>query len=181
MRVIKTIETEIYEPIKGTNRVKFTGMITAEQAFDQLYKHLEQVGLLPDEYFSLFFQAREKTLPQFHTAVCSANWGGSEGIYVDIDLIYVENQQSKTFHLATGKTLERNGDAFMKMSRIAAECSMMLNGHGSLVKVSERNYENYIEKPSLDDRIGNIKDKQGKTESTNHQRNISDIERDNYG
>lgn len=150
---VKTIETDKYERIEGTNRVKFIGMITADEAFTQLKEHLEKVNLLPDEYFSINFSAEGRNLPNFDTAICYVSWGGSEGIYVDIDLRYFEQGELRMFNLATGKTLGESGDAYIKMSRIAAECSMMLNGRGSIVKVSEKNYENIDKSVSVDKRI----------------------------
>lgn len=160
MREIKTIESERYEKMDDGVHLKYIGMVKAQEAFDTLKKHLEKEGMLPDEYFSLNFQVEGKELPDFCTAVCHTDWGGSEGIYIDIDLIYFENNEQKTFHFATGKTLESSGDAFLKMSRIAAECSMMLNGRGSILRVSEKNYENSIHKSSLEERLADIKERQ---------------------
>lgn len=158
MLEIKTIESEKYERIEGTNRMRFVGMITAEEAFDQLYTHLEKMNLLPDEYFGMEFTSRGKVLPKFRDALCYANWGGSEGVYVDVFLSYddVDNKR-KLFHLATGKTLAEGGDAYLKMSRIATECSMMLNGRGSVVKVSEYNYQFEPSKKSLNEMISEVK------------------------
>lgn len=70
-------------------------------------------------------------LPDFNFARCVPNFGGSEGIYLDIDLIYCdEDGEQKSLRFATGKTLQEGVDAFFWMSRIAAECSLMLNGRG---------------------------------------------------
>lgn len=155
---IKTIESDKYEPVEGTNCVKHVGMITGQEAFDQLYEHLERVGLLPDEYFSpAALSDLSGDLPNFSEAICHTNWGGSEGIYIDIFLRYREDGSWKQFPFATGKTLDASGDAFLKMSRIAAECSMMLNGRGCKVRVSENAYENnpltQEVKPSLTQQI----------------------------
>ena len=143
MRNIKTIETDRYEPMEDNIHVKHVGMITAQEAFDQLKQHLTAVDLLPDEYFiPSSSQNMEQELPNFSSAICHTDWGGSEGIYIDIGLAYFENRERKFFPLATGKTLDDSGDAFVRMSRIAAECSILLNGRGSIVKVSEPFYEN---------------------------------------
>ena len=141
---IKTIETDRYENMDDGIHVKHVGMIKAQDAFDQLKAHLEKVGLLPDEYFdsNAWSWKGEQELPNYIRASCDVNWGGSEGIYFDISLLYRENNEIKRFNLATGKTLGETGDDYLKMSRIAAECSMMLNGRGSLVRVSENAYEN---------------------------------------
>lgn len=158
MLKIQTIESDIYEKTDNNILAKHVGMKTGQAVFDLLYKHLEQCDLLPDEYFLLSHDpAMQRALPDFHTAICSADWGGSEGIYLDISLLYAENRERKLLHFATGKTLDRSGDAFLKMSRIAGECSMMLNGRGSIVRVSENAYEKIdspmLIKPALDDQI----------------------------
>ena len=54
-------------------------------------------------------------------------------MYLDIDLIYSdEDGGQKSLRFATGKTLREGADAFFWMSRIAAECSLMLNGRGRI-------------------------------------------------
>lgn len=149
---IKTIECEKYEKVEGSkNLVKCVGMITGQEAFDQLRDHLERFGMLPDEYFMQSHEPEmQRQLPDFNTAICQVDWGGSEGIYLDISLLYYENRERKFMNFATGKTLDESGDAFLKMSRIAAECSMMLNGRGSIVKVSENAYEQFKPEPEKD-------------------------------
>ncbi len=141
---IKTIEVDKWVPSEKKGMVKHAGMISPQEAFEQLKAHLEKVGLLPDEYFNLndWKWKSETELPDYIRASCDVNWGGSEGIYLDISLLHKENNEIKYFPFATGKTLDRSGDAFLRMSRIAAECSMMLNGRGSIVKVSENAYDN---------------------------------------
>lgn len=140
MREIKTIEVDRWEPSEKKGMVKHVGMISPQEAFDVLETHLKSVGLLPDEYFlsgaRLWGDLHE--LPDYFRADCSVNWGGSEGIYLDIDLRYYDEEQNLCFlHLATGKTLGETGDDFLRMSRIAAECSMLLNGRGEIVRFYE--------------------------------------------
>lgn len=155
---LQTIECDKYEKMEDNIHVRRVGMITGREAFNLLSTHLENVSLLPDEYFSpSVFSNLDTELPDFRDAICHTNWGGSEGIYIDITLRYIEDGQTKYYPFATGKTLESNGDAFLKMSRIAAECSMMLNGRGCMVRVSENAYENLKspqdKNPSLIDQI----------------------------
>lgn len=144
MLEFKTIESERYKKMEDGIHVKQVGMIKAQDAFNQLKEHLEKVGLLPDEYFHFSHTLNPDTeLPNFATAICHTDWGSSEGIYIDIDLKYYdENRQLQFFHLASGKTLGSSADDFLRMSRIAAECSMMLNVRGCRVKVSENQYDN---------------------------------------
>lgn len=128
-RIIKTIETDRWGEPDENRRVKHLGMIKAKDAFDKLYAHLDEKGMLPDEYFSFSessFQSNTE-LPSYRTALCCADFGGSEGIYMDIYL----KCRNGVIHFAAAKTLDASADSFYKMSRLAAECSLMLNGRGS--------------------------------------------------
>jgi len=126
---IQTIDVERWSEPDEKHRVKRLGMITAKEAFDLLYTHLQAKNMLPDEYF--LFSERDfpynPELPDYSTAVCHVDFGGSEGVYFDIYL----KCRDKQLHFITGKTLDDSADAFFKMSRIAAECSIMLNGRGA--------------------------------------------------
>lgn len=48
-----------------------------------------------------------------------------------------EDGSRKFIPFATGKTLEESGDAFLRMHRIAGECSLLLNGRGIYFERSE--------------------------------------------
>ena len=56
---------------------------------------------------------------------------------MEISLFCRELGRISLFNFATGKTLGESGDDFLRMSRIAAECSMMLNGRGETVRFRE--------------------------------------------
>lgn len=140
MRELKTIDVDRWVPSEKKGMVRHAGMISPQEAFDSLKVHLESVDLMPDEYFSpnSWDWKDVKELPNYIKAECNVNWGGSEGIYLDISLLYSdENNDLQRFNFATGKTLGESGDDFLKMSRIAAECSMMLNGRGEIVRFYE--------------------------------------------
>ena len=129
--IINSIELDRWSEPDEKHRVKHLGMIKAQDAFDKLEAHLKSKDMLPDDYF-LFspenFNNGAGELPAYMTAVCHTNFGDSEGIYIDIVL---ESDKRRT-HFATGKTLAEDADAFFRMSRIAAECSLMLSGRGSV-------------------------------------------------
>lgn len=140
MRELKTLEVDKWVPSEKKSMVKHAGMISPQEAFDALEKHLNSNNMLPDEYFLSGARLWDglQELPDYFRADCSVNWGGSEGIYLDIDLRYYDKDRNLCFlHLATGKTLGETGDDFLRMSRIAAECSMMLNGRGEIVRFYE--------------------------------------------
>ena len=68
---------------------------------------------------------------EFEEALCIPNFGSSEGIYLDISLACRNSDGKRYFQsFATGKTLGETADDYFRMFRIAAECSLMLNGRG---------------------------------------------------
>lgn len=157
MKKLKTIEVDRYEEMDDGIHLKHIGMIKAEDAFRQLKNHLEEVGLLPDEYFSpsFYYLSEMDELPKYRTAVCHVDWGGSEGIYLDISMLHYEDNQIKLDSFATGKTLDSSGEAFLRMSRIAAECSMMLNGRGDIVRMPDNAYETQMEETNIPNSLNN--------------------------
>ncbi len=124
---MRGIDWQIYEKLDDGVHVKLVGTKTYRQIFDELRDHLKAVGFLEDFSFALSGRISDpdKQIPLntygFHAA---ADWGGSEGIDVNIGLT-VGNKQ---FAFATGKTLSEDIESYLKMSRIAAECQLMLNG-----------------------------------------------------
>ena len=138
-KTIHTLELERWSKPDELHRVKFLGMVKAQTAFDKLKAHLEANKLLPDEYF-LFnadnFKDNNEELPNFSTAVCNTSFGGSEGIYIDISL-FSNSVHNNKISFATGKTLKEGIESFYHMSRIAAECSIMLNSGGATFTIEE--------------------------------------------
>lgn len=134
MATIKSFEVDRWSEKDGRGRVKHVGMLKTGEVFEMLKEHLSGKDMLPDEYFLMSQNDRneDRELPDYDYAICVPNYGESEGIYLDISLVY-DNEQRQRQHMrfATGKTLEESADAFLKMARIAAECSLMLNGRGS--------------------------------------------------
>lgn len=133
MAKIKTFELDRWSEPDEQRRVKHIGMADAQETFDKLEAHLKRQGLMPDEYF-LFsgeYSGMAGELPNFEEAVCIPNFGASEGIYLDISLAVRDEAGKQQFQrFATGKTLGETADDYMRMFRIAAECSLMLNGRG---------------------------------------------------
>ena len=131
MAKIKTFELDRWSEPDEKRRVRHIGMADAKETFDRLQTHLELKGLLPDEYF-LFSDELTGELPEFDQALCIPNFGASEGIYLDISLACRDKDGKRYFqNFATGKTLGETADDYYRMFRIAAECSLMLNGRGN--------------------------------------------------
>ena len=139
-RKIKTLDLELYSKPDQNRRVRFLGMVKAREAFDLLEAHLHATGFL-DGSFVDYFDCSEWTwpekgdtvLPVFSRAACSVSWGANEGVYLEVLLI----GRQGVFTLATAKTLRADDDAFLRMHRVAAECSLMLNGGGVELSVKE--------------------------------------------
>ena len=133
MAKIQTFELDRWSEPDENHRVKHIGMADAKETFDKLKTHLEAHGLLPDEYFSFSgkYEGLTGELPEFEEALCIPNFGSSEGIYLDISLACRNSDGKRYFQsFATGKTLGETADDYFRMFRIAAECSLMLNGRG---------------------------------------------------
>lgn len=132
MAKIKTFELDRWSEPDEKRRVRHIGMADAKETFDRLQTHLELKGLLPDEYF-LFSDELTGELPEFDQALCIPNFGASEGIYLDISLACRDKDGRRYLQeFATGKTLGETADDYYRMFRIAAECSLMLNGRGNI-------------------------------------------------
>ena len=127
---LHSFELDRWSKPDENHRVKHIGMADAKETFDKLKTHLETHGLLPDEYF-LYSDELSGELPEFEEALCIPNFGSSEGIYLDISLACRNSDGKRYFQsFATGKTLGETADDYFRMFRIAAECSLMLNGRG---------------------------------------------------
>lgn len=130
MAKIQTFELDRWSEPDEKRRVRHIGMADAKETFDKLQTHLEAKGLLPDDYF-LYSDELSGELPEFDIALCIPNFGASEGIYLDISLACRDRDGVGYFQsFATGKTLGETADDYFRMFRIAAECSLMLNGRG---------------------------------------------------
>lgn len=138
MSDFKTFDLDIWSEPDEKHRVTHIGMKNCKEIFSILENHLKENGLLPDEYFLCDFRNFEDDcpLPDYDEAICHTNFGSSEGIYIDIFLRHYEDDKIKYVRFATGKTLGETADDFLKMSRIAAECSMLLNGRGRTLQKS---------------------------------------------
>ena len=115
---METIDMKIYEPVPGKKGlVREVGFRKAKDVFHELEERLRQLGLYPDEYFVLNSPYDDKgaLFPETVTMHCYANWGGSEGIYLEVDLIAVEDGKLVRRNFATGKSLAEDGDSFDRL------------------------------------------------------------------
>ncbi|MGN1339848.1 MAG: hypothetical protein ACI4WS_06115 [Oscillospiraceae bacterium] len=127
---LKTIEIDKYESDPDNpDLCRKTGQITYQEVFDQLKDHLEYLGMLPDKYFEIspcICQPGNPIPENWCEFNSLAVYGSVEGIYLDI---YLKTSDGIT-KFADGKTNDSSTESFFWISRIAAECNLMLNGNG---------------------------------------------------
>lgn len=119
------IETEIWENVpEQPGRMKYVGQRNVSEVFRDLETFLREENLYPDEYFMLnrdFERSDEQKMPRVMDVVCYAQWGGSEGIYLEVDLWIKHPTEDRYFRVnfATGKTLCESSEDYDRMQYIA--------------------------------------------------------------
>ena len=128
----------------------YAGPRTAQEVFQELYQRLEGMGYLPDEYFDMddgWLNGR--MIPKDADVFCTTDYGGSEGIYVDVYLKWFEEGKPITKCFALGKTLGETGTDLDRMFLISSAITKAFHGdHGT--------YARYIrtgEDPTQEDAI----------------------------
>ena len=131
---MKQIEFERWEPdAENPRRLKYAGQRTAEDVFHELEAQLDSVGYLPDEYFTMDWRWEHgRQIPKGADFFCKTDYGGSEGIYLDMFLEWYEDSQHKTEHFMTGKTLGESGADLDRMFLISAAITKAIRGDNSV-------------------------------------------------
>lgn len=131
---MKQIEFERWEPdAENPRRLKYAGQRTAEEVFHELEARLDSVGYLPDEYLLLDIRWQNgREMPRDANFFCKTDYGGSEGIYLDVFLEWYEDSQRKTEHFMTGKTLGESGADLDRMSLISSAITKAFRGDNSV-------------------------------------------------
>jgi hypothetical protein len=144
------IETEVWKrnPEKPGTLI-FDSQRIAQDIFKELEAHLKADGRMPDEYFLLNMNWRDgKLFPRDAEILCSANYGGSEGVYLDIFVSYTKDvyeysresgvlgwhNRTVIERFATGKTLGDSIDDLDKMNLVASSVFAAFYGIESQVK-----------------------------------------------
>ena len=131
---MKQIEFERWEPdAENPCKLKYAGQRTAEDVFHELEAQLDSVGYLPDEYLLLDNRWQNgREMPRDAGFFCRTDYGGSEGIYLDVFLEWYEDSQRRTEHFMTGKTLGESGADMDRMSLISAAITKAIRGDNSV-------------------------------------------------
>lgn len=92
---MEPIELSRWEPSpEDPRRKQYAGQRTAQEVFEELRHRLEGMGYLPDEYFLMnrdWENGRE--IPRGADIFCTTDYGGSEGIYLDVSLQWFTSQE----------------------------------------------------------------------------------------
>ena len=128
---MNVIELEQWKPSGNDPRkLEYAGQPTAQEVFEELKHRLEGMGYLPDEYFLLnsgWKNGRE--IPKEADIVCTTDYGGSEGVYLDVSLKWCdEKQKTITKNFITGKTLGQSGDDLDRMFLISSTITKAFHG-----------------------------------------------------
>ena len=131
---MKQIEFERWEPdAENPCKLKYAGQRTAEDVFHELEAHLDSVGYLPDEYLLLDSRWQNgREMPRDANFFCKTDYGGSEGIYLNVFLDWYEDSQRKTEHFMTGKTLGESGADLDRMFLISSAITKAFRGDNSV-------------------------------------------------
>lgn len=127
---MKRIEFERWEPdAENPRRLKYAGQRAAEEVYQELKARLDSVGYLPDEYLLLDNRWQNgREMPRDAGFFCRTDYGGSEGIYLDVFLDWYEDGQHKTEHFMTGKTLGESVADMDRMSLISSAITKAVRG-----------------------------------------------------
>ena len=126
------IELERWKPSEADPRkLEYAGQPTAQEVFEELKHRLEGMGYLPDEYFDLRSDwENDKKIPKDADIFCTVDYGGSEGVYVDVYLKWFDENQKKsiTSSFIVGKTLGENGNDLDRMFLTASAITKAFHG-----------------------------------------------------
>jgi hypothetical protein len=124
---ISIVETEIWEKdSESPNRYNYVGQRKAIDVFKDLKEYLSQRNMLPEDYFFINVHLEDKNVlfPRNASIIAYADYGGNEGIYLDVELM----QDGKLTSFARGKTLSETKEGLVHMHLICAEIIQAFHG-----------------------------------------------------
>lgn len=126
------IETQIWNKIpEQPGKVEYAGQRKIGEVFKDLCDFLKAENIYPEEYFLLNSRLNEEDDFPECDVECYAQWGGNEGIYLEVILaIYNRETGAKRISFATGKTLDETGAAYDRMQYIAGRIYKAFCGEG---------------------------------------------------
>ena len=110
---------------------------SGQEVYEELKHRLEGMGYLPDEYFLLDDVWEDgKVVPRDADLFCTTDYGASEGIYLDVRLIwYGEDGKPVIKTFATGNTLGESSSDIDRMFLISSAITKAFHGeHGAYAR-----------------------------------------------
>lgn len=129
---MERIELEKWEASsKNPRQMEYKCQPMAQEVFEELKYRLENMGYLPDEYF-LMDRAWEngREIPKGADIFCTADYGESEGVYLDVYLKWHEDGKPIMKSFITGKMLGESGADLDRMFLISSAIIKAFHGDG---------------------------------------------------
>ena len=127
---MNVIELERWKPSETDPRkLEYAGQPMAQEVFEELKHRLESMGYLPDEYFLMDSHWKDgREIPRDADIFCTTDYGGCEGVYLDVYLKWYEDGKPITKSFITGKTLGENGNDLDRMFLISSAITKAFHG-----------------------------------------------------
>lgn len=127
---MNTIDLDRWKPSEADpRRLEYVGQRSAQEVYEELKHRLESTGYLPDEYFLLDSEwEKGREIPKGADIFCTTDYGGSEGVYLDVYLKWYDNGKPITKSFITGKTLGENGNDLDRMFLISSAITKAFHG-----------------------------------------------------
>ena len=127
MKKIQTFDIELWTKPEEKERARRLGLDTTHGVFQALKAHLEESALLPEKFFDPWDEKPEP-MPCFDYVRCNVDFSEPEGVHMSIELVTLADQEWQAQTFATAGIHGSSADDYLRMCRIAAECSLMFNG-----------------------------------------------------
>lgn len=127
---MKPIELELWkQDQEDQHQFKYAGQPVAEAVFMELGQRLEDMGLMPDEYFLMDREWENgREIPKGADVFVTTDYGENEGIYLDGYLKWYEDGKPVTKSFFTGKTLGETGADLDRMFLISSAITKAFHG-----------------------------------------------------
>ncbi len=127
---MNVIELERWKPSEADPRkLEYAGQPAAQEVFEELKHRLKGMGYLPDEYFLMDDHWKDgREIPKDADIFCTTDYGGCEGVYLDVYLKWHEDGKPITRSFITGKTRGDNGNDLDRMFLISSAITKAFHG-----------------------------------------------------
>ena len=101
------IELERWKPSAANpKKLEYDGQRDAQEVFEELKHRLASTGYLPDEYFLMGNEWRNgRKIPKDADIFCTTDYGGSEGVYLNVYLKWHKQHSTETDGRGSAETV----------------------------------------------------------------------------